>query len=363
MVFARRTLLALLGTGAGLITFPRLALAQASGLADLLTRPLTAETLHALRLRLGTPGMAAGWQVSGYASEIRADGLRAATGAAAVTAQDPWHIGSLTKGFTAALFARAVEAGMIGWDTPLERVLPRLPMHWRGLTAVELLSHHAGLPRDIPMPDLLALPRVEADARASRQHYVDVLLAAAPIAPPRGKFLYSNAGYVLAGHLLERVSGQSWEALLQAQVLDPLGLASAGFGPPLGDAPRGHDHGQPILSDNPAAMGPAARLHIGLPDLLVWLGQHRDRTAFLSRESWDQLHTPRFGSNYAFGWEVSPRGNLWHNGSNTAWYAEVAVERERGLVMAHCSNDAALLNRARILLPAIRRAATEPTIR
>lgn len=357
MVLSRRKLLAALGAGAGFALAPRAAWAQADGLAGLLTQPLSAETLHALRLRLGTPGMAAGWQVSGYASEVRTDGLRAAGAPAAVTALDPWHIGSLTKGFTAALFARAVEAGMIGWDTPIERVLPKVPAPWRGVTAVELLSHHAGLPRDIPMPDLLALPRVETDARTSRRHYVDVLLATQPLAPPRRKFLYSNAGYVLAGHLLEQVSGQSWEALLQARVLDPLGLASAGFGPPMGEAPRGHDHGRPILSDNPAAMGPAARLHIAVPDLLVWLGQHRDRTAFLSRASWDQLHTPRFGSNYAFGWEVSPRGNLWHNGSNTAWYAEAAVERERGLVMTHCSNDAALLNRARMLLPAIRRAA------
>lgn len=352
----RRTLLA----GLGLALLPQRLLAQNQTLDSLLTGTMSPALLRATRMALGTPGMALGWQVSGYANEVLADGLRAAGAPAPVTPLDPWHIGSLTKGFTAALFARAVEAGMIGWDTPLERVLPKVPARWRGLTAVELLSHHAGLPRDIPMPDLLALPRLADDARASRQHYIDVLLAAQPIAPPRRKFLYSNAGYVLAGHLLEQVSGQSWEALLQAQVLDPLGLASAGFGPPLGDAPRGHDHGQPILSDNPAAMGPAARLHISVPDMLVWLGQHRDRTPFLSRASWDQLHTPRFGSNYAFGWEVSPRGNLWHNGSNTAWYAEAAVERERGLVMAHCSNDAAMLNRLRILLPAIRRAAGLP---
>lgn len=354
MVLTRRSLIASVSAGAGLALLPARARAQA---ADLLAQPLSADTLHRLRLTLGTPGMAAGWQVSGYAAELLADGLRAAGGQAAVTPLDQWHIGSLTKGFTAALFARTVEAGAIGWDTPLERLMPKVPSRWRGLTAVELLSHHAGLPRDIPMPDLLALPRVEADARASRQHYVEVLLAQPPVAPPRRKFLYSNAGYVLAGRMLELATGQSWEALLQAEVLGPLGLASAGFGPPTGDQPRGHDRGQPITGDNPAAMGPAARLHIALPDMLVWLGQHRDRSGFLRRESWEQLHTPRFGSGYAFGWEVSPIGRLWHNGSNTAWCAEAAVERDRGLVMAHCSNDAALLQRPRILLPAIRRAA------
>ena len=349
MRLARRIVLA----GLGLAALPRSAFAQAA-LPDGTMSPAL---LRALRTALGTPGMAAGWQLRGQAAKVLADGLRAAGGSAAVTTLDQWHIGSITKSFTAMLFARAVEAGVIGWDTPLEQVLPGVPDIYRGVTAIELLSHHAGLPADIPLPELLALPRIEADARASRRRYVELALAMPPLAAPRRRFAYSNCGYVVAGHMLEAATGKSWEDLLHRHVLGPLGLASAGFGPPLGDQPRGHDHGAPILQDNPAAMGPAGRLHLNLPDLLAYLAAHRDRPALLGRATWRELHRPRFGSDYALGWFVSPQGNLWHNGSNTAWYAEAAVERDSGLVMAHCSNDAALMGHLQALLPALRRAA------
>lgn len=353
MKLARRSVLAALGIAA----LPRAAWAQAPGIDTLLTGTMSVTMLQALRAALGTPGMAAGWQRQGFAAEVIADGLRAAGQAAPVTPFDKWHLGSITKSFTALLFARAVEAGVIGWDTRLGTALPGVPRAYRKVTAIELLSHHAGLPADIALPDLLALPRIEVDARASRQRYVDLALAMPPVAPPRSSYSYSNCGPVVAARMLEVATGKAWEDLLREQVLEPLGLTSAGFGAPLGDQPRGHDHGKPILQDNPAAMGPAGRLHMNLTDLLTYLAAHRDRTALLQRESWAQLHMPRFASNYALGWFVGKQGALWHNGSNTAWYAEAAVEPGSGLVMAHCSNDAALLNRLRALLPAIRRAA------
>ncbi len=349
MQLMRRTFLAALG----LAVLPRRVLAQ-TALPD---GTMNAALLHQLRLALGTPGMAVGWQRSGYAAELLADGLRAAGQDEAVTTQDKWHIGSITKSFTALLFARAVEAGVIGWDTRLGDRLPAVPRAWRSVTGIELLSHHAGMPADIPLPELLALPRIEADARASRARYVELALAMKPVARPRSNYSYSNCGPVVAARMLEVATGFSWEELMQRHVLTPLGLTSAGFGPPMGDQPRGHDHGQPILQDNPAAMGPAGRLHMNLPDLLSYLAAHRDRPALLSRAGWAQLHKPRFRSNHALGWFVSPEGNLWHNGSNTAWYAEAAVERGSGLVMAHCSNDAALLGRLQQVLPMIRRAA------
>ncbi|WP_176399726.1 serine hydrolase domain-containing protein [Novosphingobium sp. B 225] len=352
----RRTLL----TGLGLALLPQRLFAQGQTLDTLLSGTMSPALLRSLRVALATPAMVAGWQRRGYAAELLADGLRAAGQPAAVTVQDKWHIGSITKGFTALLFARAVEAGVIGWDTRLGDRLSGVPRPYRKVTGIELLSHHAGLPADIALPDLLALPRIENDARASRQRYVELALALPPAAKPRSTFSYSNCGPVLAARMLEVATGKSWEDLLQQQVLDPLGLTSAGFGAPTGDQPRGHDRGVPILQDNPAAMGPAGRLHMSMPDLLTYLAAHRDRNALLSQAGWAQLHTPRFASNHALGWFVGRQGALWHNGSNTAWYAEAAVEPGSGLIMAHCSNDAALLNRLQVLLPAIRRAAGVP---
>lgn len=359
----RRLALGTLASTLATALLPRTALAQIaagahSGIAALLAQPLTAETLAMIRTALGTPGMAAGWATRSAAPVLLADGLRAAGHPEAVEAQDKWHIGSITKSFTATLFARAVEAGAIGWDTRLGTVLRDVPRHYRKLSAIELLSHHAGLAANIPMPDLLALPRIAADARISRRHYADLALAMPPIARRRERFSYSNAGYVLAARMLEEVTGLAWEDLLAREVLQPLGLASAGFGPPGTpdsiDQPRGHDNAQPIFQDNPAAMAPSGGLHLSLPDLIAYLRAHRDRSALLAPASWAQLHQPRFGSDYALGWFVDATGALWHNGSNTAWYAEAAVEPQRDLAMALCCNDAALLGQLKLLLPAMR---------
>lgn len=317
--------------------------------------------MASIRGALGTPGMAVLWQ-AGYAPPVvLADGLRAAGHPETVTAQDKWHLGSITKSLTATLFARAVEAGVIGWDTPIGKILPDVPRRHHSLTAIELLSHHAGLAKDIPLRKLFAMPLTEADTRDSRRRYAELALAMPRVGPAHSGYTYSNAGYVLAARMLEEASGLPYEALVQREVLGPLGLSSAGFGPPgTPDAivqPRGHEDGKPVWHDNPAVMVPAGGVHMAPGDLTTYLRAHRDRVPLLRPESWTQLHTPRFGSTSALGWIAGSDGSLWHNGSNTLWYAEVLIEPRSGLIVGHCGNDMALFSQPRALLPALRQAA------
>jgi hypothetical protein len=78
---------------------------------------------------------------------------------------------------------------------------------------------------------------------------------------------------------------------------------------------------------------------MSLADLLTYLAAHRDLRPFLSESGWRELHTPPFGGNYAMGWFVRPDGSLWHNGSNTLWYAEARVDAAQGVVAAAATND------------------------
>ena len=317
--------------------------------------------LGQIRERLGTPGMAIGWQRKKGAVQQLFTGLRAAGHPEPLLQDDLWHIGSITKSFTATLFARMVQARAIRWDTPLGELLANTPEHYRALTAFELLSHHGGLPANAPVGDLLTLPRSEKDPRSSRRRFADSAMAQPPVAKPQARFAYSNVGYVLAAIMLENATGQTWEKLIRREVLRPLGLKSAGFGPPgsvkLIDQPRGHVGGASVHMDNPVAMAPAGGLHMSLADLLKYLAAHRDKPKYLGTAQWQELHTPRFGSSYSLGWFVRKNADLWHNGSNTAWYAEVIVEPASGLVAATCNNDTALIPRPRVLFPSIRRAA------
>jgi CubicO group peptidase (beta-lactamase class C family) len=318
------------------------------------SEPLTADRLRGLRVDAGAPALIAAVAKGGAAPTVWVDGERAAGGGVAVTAQDVWHIGSITKSFTATLVARLVEAGRISFDDTVGDVLgaiaPRMRDQYRAVTFRHLLSHCAGLPGNIPTLDLLRFSRLNADPREERKTYARIALGMAPKGPPGATFEYANNGFVVAGAMLEARLGESWEALMRQHVLAPLGISSAGFGPPGPDQPAGHSkrrngarepHRPPAVADNPAALGPAGTLHMSVGDLLTYLAAHRDRTDFLKPDSWTTLHTPPFGGDYAMGWIVREDGALWHNGSNTLWYAEATFNPRTGVVAAAATNDGA----------------------
>jgi CubicO group peptidase (beta-lactamase class C family) len=163
--------------------------------------------------------------------------------------------------------------------------------------------------------------------------------------------LYSNNDYVVAGYMLEVAAGKPWEELISERVFEPLGIHDFGFGPPGHgsqiDQPLGHRSGldgpDPVSTDVPDAMGPAGRVHMSLSSLLSYLEAHRDKPGgFLTNSSWDKLHNPPFGGNYALGWVVSKDGTLTHGGTNGWWKAEVMVAPGSGTV---CGATANILNR------------------
>jgi CubicO group peptidase (beta-lactamase class C family) len=319
--------------------------------------PLTQARLAELRKEAESPALAAACERRGGARHFWVAGERAIGSAVAPTDADLWHLGSITKSMTATLVARLVEAGALRFENTLGDLLgdvvKEMRDEYRAANFRHLLSHRSGLPGNIPMPDLLGFSREIADAREERLAYARIALAMPPKGPLAATFEYANNGYVVAGSMLEHKLGQSWEALVKRHVFAPLGLDSAGFGAPgrkgALEEPVGHAPGPggalrafPVgegVSDNPVVIGPAGRVHMSLADLLTYLAAHRDRSPFLAESGWRQLHTPPFGGNYAMGWFVRPDGSLWHNGSNTLWYAEARVDAAQGVVAAAATND------------------------
>lgn len=322
---------------------------------------LTQQGLAKLRADSGAPALAAAALARSGRRIAFADGRRAVDRSGAVTVADKWHVGSNTKSMTATLVARAVEAGAIGWNDTVGQALGSaitdMRAEYRDVTYRHLLSHRSGLAESIDIAELIKFPRENADARGDRVAYARAVLARAPAGRRQAHFEYSNSGYVVAGAMLEARLGAPWEKLVRDYVFAPLQMAGAGFGAPgtpgAFDQPVGHIAGaggalQPFppggpVTDNPAVLGPAGRVHATLEDLLKYLSAHAFRSAFLKTESWQMLHTPPFGGDYALGWER--RGNtLWHNGSNTLWYCEMLADPVRGIVSAAAANDGRIGN-------------------
>lgn len=123
-----------------------------------------------------------------------------------------------------------------------------------------------------------------------------------------GNFVYSNLSYMVAGAMAEKVTGKSWETLMQENLFTPLGMTSAGFGPPgttgQVDQPWGHtlngDTWIPYQHDNPPDLGPAGTVHLTIEDWAKYLGQqfNTQTPQILDKWTFDHLATPNVG-NYA----------------------------------------------------------------
>lgn len=289
-------------------------------------------------------------------------GVRKRGQAEPVAAGDRWHLGSCTKAMTATLAARLVERGLLTFDATLGELLGaesefELAEGWGEVSVADLLRNRGRAPANLDRDGLWAeLWKREGSAREQRTRLLHGVLSKPPEVPA-GEYRYSNAGYAIVGALLERLDGRDFEALLTAELFEPLGATSLGFGPPgssdVLDQPRAHravrgglmalDPGP--LADNPAAIAPASAVHGSLEDWARFVALHlagaRGEGALLSECTFRALHEPV--GDYAMGWIVGSRewagGRvLTHAGSNTMWYAVTWIAPERDLAVLAVTN-------------------------
>jgi CubicO group peptidase (beta-lactamase class C family) len=153
------------------------------------------------------------------------------------TAETPYLVASVTKLFTATLALQLERDGRLDLDAPVARYLPdsvRLPADASGtaITARHLLTHTAGLPQNPPNRRNQAVVGPIDPGVWDAYDVSDLYRALATTtlrARPGATMLYSNYGYALLGHVVERVAGQPYEQLLRARILTPLGMTSSGI--------------------------------------------------------------------------------------------------------------------------------------
>ncbi|HEY0982667.1 MULTISPECIES: serine hydrolase domain-containing protein [unclassified Schlesneria] len=302
------------------------------------------DRLTPLLQKHNVPGIVGGVIENGQLTAVASVGLRKAGSPEPITINDKLHLGSNTKAMTATLLARLVEEKRMTWESTIGDIFsdlkPAPHPDYRNVTVIQLLSHRAGLPANTAWWSLGKGSRVQ-----QRQRLLETILVEPPLHPPDSKFLYSNVGYVIAGHMAEKVTGKSWEDLMVEYLFKPLKMPSAGFGIPgsIGkvDQPWGHqitDGKEKALQiDNAPALGPAGTVHCSLPDWSHFVGMHlegaRGTSQFLTPGSFQVLHTPVSGDEFACGWVVTDRkwanGTvLTHTGSNTIWFAMAWIAPE-----------------------------------
>lgn len=287
LAIGRRGLLAGLAGGAALAAGPALAArTPARRIQDAQPASNFVERLdqifHDFMRAFETPGAGVAILRPDAPPLVRTYGVRALGQPGLIGPHTQFAIASNSKAFLSACLAILVDEGKLGWDDPVVDHLAEFEMHDPAITAMmtvrDLLVHRSGLP--LGAGDLLIFPKTDRDAS-------DVLRALKYFRPATGfraGYAYDNSLYLVAGILLQRVSGLSWDAYVQQRLFDPLGMHDAVSNPTL---VKGDDHagrharlGPPtrgigelvvVPADEGAVIGPAGGVNASLSDMVPWL--------------------------------------------------------------------------------------------
>ena len=295
------------------------------------------------------PGVAVGVVERGQLVFARGFGYRDVENHLPMTPDTLVPLGSASKAFTATAIALLADEKRIALDAPVRTYLPDFsladPVASATLTTRDLLTHKSGLPRH----DFFWY-----QAPFSRDELYRRLRFLEPSGPPRVRWRYNSLMYVVAGRVVEKISGQSWESFVQARILGPLDMRRTVLSAEAMEADSDHaspyalrdGRAQPIpMLKRLSAIAPAGAVDSSVRDLARWLTFHATRSpALLSEGMWRELHRPQAKMPpsdqpevqhpyYALGWiHETYRGHrlVFHNGAIDGFTVHLGFLPETG---------------------------------
>lgn len=294
---------------------------------------------------------------------LEADGTRRYVAAGSSGAGVPldehalFEIGSITKPFTATLLADMAARGEVSLDDPVARHLPagtRVPeRNGKAITLATLATHTSGLPR-MPTNFRPADPKDPfADDTVAR--LIEFLASYELPRDPGESWLYSNAGYGLLGHALERRAGTTYAKLLSVRVLVPLGMkeTSVGLDPALQKrAVQGFDE-----SFAPAPMwdlGPlpgAGAIRSTASDMLAFAAANLSADGDRLHAAMRAAHAPRVpmkdDQRVGLAWMVAKpksRTITWHWGGTGGFRSYLGLDLEARRAVVLLTNSSQMWN-------------------
>jgi CubicO group peptidase (beta-lactamase class C family) len=226
------------------------------------------------------------------------------------TPETKFRLGSITKQFTAMAILILQERGKLALEDPIGKYLDDAPKTWEAVTIHHLLTHTSGIPSYTSDPEYVKKMAQPETVKTMIQRFRDKPLDF----KPGEKFQYSNSGYFLLGAIIEKVSGQSYEAFLKEAIFDPLDMKDTGYDHPstvLAHRASGYTRKGEVLQNaeylDMAQPYAAGSLYSTTLDLAKWDRALNDG-ALISGESMTRMFTPE-KNDYAYGWSVSTRSN------------------------------------------------------
>ena len=260
-----------------------------------------------------------------------------------------FEIGSITKTFTAALFAEAIDRGEVEADTRLGEVWPELEGKVAEVTLESIAMQRSGLPPQEPAPSfgdgVMSVLSRYIHTDPYRGNAADIVASLSDVEVGEPEPEYSNYGFAVLGQAIAKATGQDYSDLVRDRLTEPLGMEET-FVP---ESANGLSHGF-TASGLPAApwtLGgsePAGAIRSTTHDLTIWLRAVRERTApgaeaATMRADFDE------GDRIGWAWFITNKGApqlTWHNGGTGGYRSYLGFDRETGdgiIVLNDSSND------------------------
>lgn len=244
------------------------------------------------------PGMGIAIVKDGQVVLAKGYGVKRLGSSDKVDADTRFGIASNTKAFTALALGMLVEEGKLEWDAPVVNYLPQFMMwdSWvtRQITVRDILVHNSGL--GLGAGDLLWWPPTTYTPQEimQRLRYIE------PATSFRSAYAYDNVLYLVAGQLIQAVSGQSWSDFVTNRIIRPVGMKEATTTHAAAGDAQGNVSGTHAKVDGVVRVikpfsdpntDPAGGINAGANDMARWMIAQMDSGRVGDKRLWRQSTT------------------------------------------------------------------------
>lgn len=219
---------------------------------------------------------------------------------------------SITKSFTAVVLLKLVEQGKLSLQDNLTKFLPDYPQGGK-IKVEHLLTHSSGIynyTNDIDEADSAVV-----NHPVSRQKVLDIFYSKPLEFKPGKGFSYNNSGYYLAGLVIEKATGKSFEQNVRELILEPLDMSNSGFdfqALPAGVKATGYQflsekEQKPYAFLHNTVSFSAASIYSTTGDLFKWT-EAIAQGKLLSTDTWNEAFTAK-NNGYGHGFQMANFGN------------------------------------------------------
>ncbi|HSK70262.1 MAG TPA: serine hydrolase domain-containing protein [Pyrinomonadaceae bacterium] len=254
----------------------------------------------------------------------------------ASTVETKYRVGSIAKMFTAVMIFQLAEEGKLKLTDTLDKFYPQIPNAGK-ITIAQILSHKSGIHSFTSDPDFgtwLMNPK-------TKDEMVAIIAKSKPDFEPGEKMQYSNAGYVLLGYIVEKVTGKSYQTALKERITSKIGLSNTYLGSGKTDVSKNesfsfsYEGSWKEKTETDLSIPGGAGALISTPTDLAKFIHALFELKLVSQESLDKMKTEKMGM---FPFPLGEKTLYGHTGGIDGFSSMLAYLPEEKLTIAYSSN-------------------------